>query len=81
MNPVTTIAFIVSALVLTAGVSRADEVKIGTIDMQKAIQSSETGKKAKGELEQAFTKRKKNFKLKKQTLKNFKKSFKRNKQL
>ena len=59
MNPITTIAFIVSALLLNAGVSRADDMKVATIDMQRAIQTSETGKKAKAELEQAFNKKKK----------------------
>ncbi len=75
MNPVTTIAFIVSALVLNAGVSRADEVKIGTIDMQKAIQSSETGKKAKGELEQAFNKKKKELQAEEANLKKLQEEF------
>ncbi len=38
--------------------ARADEYKIGLIDMQRAIQTSDQGKKAKSELEQAFNKKK-----------------------
>ncbi len=59
MNKFATIAFVISALLLNAGFAKADETKIGIIDMQKAIQTSESGKKAKAELEQAFNKKKK----------------------
>ena len=75
MNPITTIAFIVSALILNAGVSSADEIKVGTIDMQRAIQTSETGKKAKGELEQAFNKKKKELQAEEATLKKLQEEF------
>jgi outer membrane protein len=37
----------------------ADEVKIGTVDMQKALQSVDAGKKAKAQLEKEFNSKKK----------------------
>jgi outer membrane protein len=37
------------------------EVKVGFVDLQKAIQSTSAGKKAKAELESEFNKRKKEF--------------------
>lgn len=48
-------------LLLVAGVSfaEASEIKVGYVDLQKAIQSSSAGKKAKAELEAEFNKRKK----------------------
>ncbi len=70
-----TIAFIISALVLNAGISRADEMKIGTIDMQRAIQTSESGKKAKSELEQAFNKKKKELQSEEANLKKLQEEF------
>jgi len=75
MNPITTIAFIISALIFNAGVSSAEELKIGTIDMQRAIQTSETGKKAKSELEQAFNKKKKELQTEEATLKKLQEEF------
>jgi len=52
---------LVLSLVLGAATSAhaEDAQKIGLIDMQKAIQSSDEGKKAKSELEAAFNKKKK----------------------
>lgn len=45
---------------MTAGVAHAaDDVKIGYVDMQKAIQEVTAGKKAKKELEDEFNKKKK----------------------
>lgn len=38
---------------------RAEEIKVGVVDMQKAIQSVEAGKKAKSQLEKEFNARKK----------------------
>jgi outer membrane protein len=37
----------------------AEEIKIGTVDMQKALQSVEAGKKAKSQLEKEFNAKKK----------------------
>lgn len=44
---------------LMVGFSAAAEVKIGYVDLQKAIQETSAGKKAKAELEKDFNKRKK----------------------
>ncbi|HTL12787.1 MAG TPA: OmpH family outer membrane protein [Bdellovibrionota bacterium] len=41
-----------------AALAKGGEVKIGTVNMQEAIQSSEEGKKARTELETAFNKKK-----------------------
>lgn len=43
----------------TSFVAHAEETKIGYIDMQKAIQNTAAGKKAKKELEDEFNKKKK----------------------
>ena len=59
MNRFATLTFIAAALMLSAVAARADEQKIAVVDMQKAIQTSESGKKAKAELETAFNKKKK----------------------
>lgn len=55
--------------------AKADDVKIGLIDMQKAIQSSEQGKKAKSELEQAFNKKKKELQSEEANLKKLQEDF------
>ncbi len=59
---------IVLSLVLVASFAQA-EVKIGFVDMQKAIQSTSTGKKAKVELEGEFNKKKKELEKKEADLK------------
>jgi outer membrane protein len=59
MNKLATFTFVLSALALNASFAHADDTKIGVVDMQKAIQSSADGKKAKAELETAFNKKKK----------------------
>ena len=59
MNKLATVVFALSSLVLNSAIARADEAKIGIVDMQKCIQMSESGKKAKSELESAFNKKKK----------------------
>jgi outer membrane protein len=53
-----TILGLLAALIF-AGTAHAAETKIGYIDMQKAIQSTAAGKKAKKDLEDEFTKKKK----------------------
>lgn len=51
---------ILSTLVMSLAFSAsAADIKIGIVDMQKALQSVEAGKKAKSELEGEFNKRKK----------------------
>ena len=49
---------LLGAFVFAAGLGHAD-TKIGYVDMQKAIQDTSTGKKAKKELEEEFNKKKK----------------------
>jgi len=46
-------------LALGASQARADEMKIATVDMQKALQTVESGKKAKAALEKEFNAKKK----------------------
>lgn len=75
MNPMTTIAFVVSALVLNAGISRAEDMKVGIVDLQRAIQTSETGKKAKSQLEEAFNKKKKELQAEEANLKKLQEEF------
>ena len=74
MKPTTMIAFIASMLLLN-GFARAEETKIGVIDMQRAIQTSETGKKAKAELESAFNKKKKELQGEESNLKKLQEDF------
>ena len=59
MNKIATFTFVICSLVINAGIARAEDQKIGIVDMQKCIQSSEAGKKARAELEGAFNKKKK----------------------
>ena len=48
----------ISALLLAGAMAKAD-VKVGYVDMQKAVQATAEGKKAKAELEGEFEKKKK----------------------
>lgn len=57
------------SLVLALGVAHAADSKVGIVDMQKAIQATAAGKKAKGELEAEFEKRKKELQKKESDLK------------
>jgi outer membrane protein len=75
MKPQTTLALIVSALVMNSGIAIASEIKIGIVDMQRAIQTSSTGKKAKEELEQAFNKKKKELQSEESNLKKLQEEF------
>lgn len=59
---------LVGSLILTACLAQA-ETKIGFVDMQKAIQSTAAGKKAKTELESEFNKKKKELEKKEADLK------------
>jgi outer membrane protein len=61
---------IFGGLILAAGLARAaDATKVGFVDMQKAIQSTAAGKKAKSELEGEFNKKKKELEKKEGDLK------------
>lgn len=59
---------IVLSMLLTASLAQA-EAKVGFVDMQKAIQSTSAGKKAKTELETEFNKKKKELEKKEADLK------------
>ena len=59
----------IASLVMAAGLVHAAEAKIGFVDMQKAIQSTAAGKKAKAELEGEFNKKKKELEKKEADLK------------
>ncbi len=59
---------IVLSMLITASFAQA-EAKVGYIDMQKAIQSTSAGKKAKTELEGDFNKKKKELEKKEADLK------------
>ncbi|UXR64032.1 OmpH family outer membrane protein [Bdellovibrio bacteriovorus] len=59
---------IVLSMLLTASLAQA-ETKVGFVDMQKAIQSTSAGKKAKTELETEFNKKKKELEKKEADLK------------
>jgi outer membrane protein len=52
---------LVLMVTLFSAVAVKAEVKVGFVDLQKAIQSTSAGKKAKAELEGEFNKRKKEF--------------------
>lgn len=60
---------LVLSLFLCAAVAAKAEFKAGVIDMQKAIQSTDSGKKAKKELEKEFEKKKGDLKKKEEELK------------
>jgi outer membrane protein len=76
MNKLATLTFIVCSLVLNAGIAKAgEELKLGIIDMQKCIQTSESGKKAKSELEGAFNKKKKELQEQEASLKKLQEEF------
>ncbi len=66
------------SLLLAAGLARA-EMKIGFVDMQKAIQSTSAGKKAKSELETEFNKKKKELEKKEADLKKMSEDLERKK--
>lgn len=56
------------ALVAGTSLARADEMKVGVVDMQKALQSVEAGKKAKAQLEKEFNAKKKELETEKTAL-------------
>ncbi len=60
---------LIASLVMAASLVHAAEAKIGVVDMQKAIQSTAAGKKAKTELEGEFNKKKKELEKKEADLK------------
>jgi outer membrane protein len=55
----------------------AEDMKIGTVDMQKALQSVEAGKKAKSQLEKEFTSKKKELQDEESSIKKMGEEFKK----
>lgn len=70
----TILGLLVTSLVSLPVLAEA-EVKIGYVDMQKAIQETTTGKKAKKELEDEFNKRKKDLEKKEADIKKMHEDF------
>jgi outer membrane protein len=69
-----------AALFVFTGATRAhaaDEIKIGVVDMQKALQSVDSGKKAKAQLESEFNTRKKDLDAEKASLEKAGQEFKK----
>ncbi len=60
---------LVLSLLMTASLAQAADSKVGFVDMQKAIQTTSAGKKAKAELEGEFNKKKKELEKKEADLK------------
>lgn len=60
---------LIASLLMAASLVHAADAKIGFVDMQKAIQSTAAGKKAKSELEGEFNKKKKELEKKEADLK------------
>lgn len=59
MSKFSVLSVVAAVAVAFAGLSAQAETKIGYVDLQKAIQETSTGKKAKSDLEKDFNKRKK----------------------
>jgi outer membrane protein len=59
MNKLATYIFILCSILLNVGIASADDQVVGVVDMQKCIQTSSAGKRARAELESAFNKKKK----------------------
>lgn len=62
-------SLLVLSLLMTASLAQAADAKVGFVDMQKAIQTTSAGKKAKAELEGEFNKKKKELEKKEADLK------------
>ena len=71
LRNLTLAALFIASTTFVATIARAEATasKVGVVDMQKAIQSTEAGKKAKKELETEFEKRKKELQKKETDLK------------
>ncbi|KYG65750.1 hypothetical protein AZI86_01350 [Bdellovibrio bacteriovorus] len=61
-------SFVIGLMLLTTSFAQAD-IKIAIVDMQKVVQSSSAGKKAKATLEEEFNKKKKELEKKEAELK------------
>ena len=71
---------LISALVFSTSLALpafADDAKIGTVDMQKALQSVDAGKKAKSQLEKEFNTKKKDLQTEEASIKKMTEEFKK----
>ena len=59
------------------GSAYAEEMKIGTVDMQRALQSTDAGKKARAELEKEFNAKKKDLQSEEASIKKMGEEFKK----
>jgi len=64
-------------LSMISSVSFAEELKIGVVDMQKALQTVEAGKKAKSQLEKEFNSKKKELQAEEASIKKLGEEFKK----
>ncbi|MDR3608107.1 MAG: OmpH family outer membrane protein [Oligoflexia bacterium] len=74
------LSFAVAAMLVFAGAAQArasDEIKIGVVDMQKALQTVDAGRKAKAQLESEFNSRKKELDAEKASLEKAGQEFKK----
>lgn len=66
-----------SVSLLAKGAIATEDLKIATVDMQKAIQTVEAGKKAKGQLESELAKKKKELEVEEASVKKMVEEFKK----
>lgn len=72
-----TLGFAVLALTLAPVAMASEEMKIGTVDLQKALQTVEAGKKAKAQLEKDFNAKKKELQNEEASLRKMTEEFKK----
>lgn len=63
------LGYVILSYLMFASLNLSAEVKVGFVDLQRAIQETTAGKKAKAELETEFSKKKKEFEKQDQELK------------
>lgn len=66
-----------AAALVVPGLSFADDLKLGTVDMQKALQTVDAGKKAKAQLEKDFNVKKKELQSEEAAIKKMGEEFKK----
>ncbi len=69
--------FCAVTMAASAGAVAAEDIKIGTVDMQKALQTVEAGKKAKSDLEKEFNAKKKELQSEEAAIKKMGEEFKK----
>lgn len=72
-----TILLSLSALIVSSGLAMAADMKLAYVDMQKAIQSTSAGKKAKTQLEGEFNRKKKELSKLEEDIKKMQEDFKK----